>query len=93
MADTDAEVAVVMFGANDGQGLIAADGTTYQRVSEPGWQAEYGRAAAVMDQLQAPGRLVLWVTQPPMRDGDFDARMDIVNAIYAMRRRSARGLT
>jgi hypothetical protein len=83
MADTDAEVAVVMFGANDGQGLIAADGTTYQRVSEPGWQAEYAdRVAAVMDQLQAPGRLVLWVTQPPMRDGDFDARMDIVNAIY-----------
>jgi hypothetical protein len=83
MTDTDAEVAVVMFGANDGQGLIAPDGTTYQRVSEPGWQREYAdRVAALMDQLRADGRLVLWVTQPPMRDGDFDARMDIVNEIY-----------
>jgi hypothetical protein len=83
MADTDAEVVVVMFGANDGQGLIAADGTTYQQVSDPGWQREYSaRVSALMDQLQAGGRLVLWVAQPPMRDGDFDARMDIVNDLY-----------
>jgi hypothetical protein len=83
MAATDAEVAIVMFGANDGQGLIAADGTVHQRVSEPGWQREYAsRVGAVMDQLQAPDRLVLWVSQPPMRDGDFDARIRIINGIY-----------
>jgi hypothetical protein len=83
MDATDAEVAVVMFGANDGQGLIAADGTVHQRVSEPGWQREYAaRVGAVMDQLQSPGRLVLWVAQPPMRDGDFDARIRIINEIY-----------
>ncbi len=83
MADTDAEVVLIMFGANDGQGLIAADGTTYQHVSDAGWQREYGiRVAAVMDQLQADDRLVFWIAQPPMRDGDFDARMDIVNRIY-----------
>jgi hypothetical protein len=83
MEATDAEVVIVMFGANDGQGLVAADGTVHQRVSEPGWQQEYGRrVAAVMDQLQAPGRLVLWVAQPPMRDGDFDARIRIINELY-----------
>ena len=83
MDETDAEVVVVMFGANDGQGLIGADGTTYQQVTEGGWQREYAaRVAAVMDQLQEGGRLVLWVTQPPMRDGDFDARMHIVNELY-----------
>jgi len=83
MAATAAEVVVIMFGANDGQGIVGADGTVYQRVSEPGWQREYaGRVAAVMDQLQASGRLVLWVGQPPMRDGDFDARIRILDEIY-----------
>ena len=79
---TGAEVVILMLGANDGQGLQAADGTIYQRVSEPGWQAEYARrVAALMDQLRADGRLVLWVSQPPMRDGDFQARMAIINEI------------
>jgi hypothetical protein len=83
MEETDAEVVIVMFGANDGQGLIAADGATYPQVTEAGWQREYAdRVGAVMDQLQVGGRLVLWVTQPPMRDGDFDARMAIVNGLY-----------
>lgn len=89
MAATDAEVVVIMFGANDGQGLIAADGTTYQQVSDPGWQREYeDRVEAVMDQLHAEDRLVYWVTQPPMRDGDFHARMAIINDIYREAARS-----
>ena len=83
MDETQAEVVVIMFGANDAQGLIAADGTTYQHVADRGWQREYARrVAAVMDQLRADDRLVFWVAQPPMRDGDFDARMDILNRIY-----------
>ena len=83
MASTEAEVAVVMFGANDGQGIIEADGTVHQSVSEPGWQAEYRlRVDAVMDQLYAPDRLVLWVLQPPMRDGEFDARIQIIDDVY-----------
>ncbi len=77
----DPEAVVIMFGANDAQGLIAADGTTFEQVEEPGWQAEYTRrVASIMDQLQ--GRLVFWVLQPPMRDGDFNARMRILNDIY-----------
>jgi hypothetical protein len=82
MQQTGAEVVILMLGANDGQGLQAADGTIYQRVSDPGWQAEYARrVAALMDQLRADGRLVFWVSQPPMRDGDFQSRMAIINGI------------
>jgi hypothetical protein len=89
MASTDAEVVIIMFGANDGQGLITADGTVHQQLSDPGWQQEYAvRVASVMEQLRADGRLVFWIAQPPMRDGEFDARMDIVNEIY---RGAARG--
>jgi hypothetical protein len=83
MESTRAEVAVVMFGANDGQGIVEADGTVHQSVSDPGWAEEYRRRVdAVMDQLYAPDRLVLWVLQPPMRDGGFDARIQIINDVY-----------
>lgn len=85
LAATDPEVVVVMFGANDGQGILTADGTAIQRVSDPGWDDEYARrVATVMDLLRAEGddRLVLWVLQPPMRDGDLDARIDVINDVY-----------
>jgi hypothetical protein len=84
MDDTDPEVVVIMFGANDGQGIVTADGTAIQRVSDPAWDDEYAlRVGAVMDLLRdGEDRLVFWVLQPPMRDTDFDARIDIINAVY-----------
>lgn len=79
---TEPEVTVVMFGANDSQGMLI-DGNPYQP-SSPEWQAEYRRRVAfVMDQLRGEGRLVVWVGQPHMRDGGFDERMGVLNAIYA----------
>lgn len=84
VAEFDPEVVVVMFGGNDGQGIVEPDGTVHQRVSDPGWAPEYARrVGAVMDQLRGDGEtLVYWVLQPPMRDGDFDARIDIINGVY-----------
>lgn len=80
----DPEVVVIMFGANDAQGMELADGTVFQRVAEPGWQREYARrVGAVMDLLRADGRLVYWVGQPVMRDSGFDDRMAILDRIYA----------
>ncbi len=78
----DPEVVVVMFGANDSQGM-EIDGAPYQP-SSPEWQAEYRRrVGVVMDQLRGDGRLVLWVGQPHMRDGGFDERMGVLDQIYA----------
>lgn len=79
---TDPEVAVVMFGANDSQGMVI-EGDAYQPSSEE-WQAEYRRRVGfVMDQLRGDGRLVVWVGQPRMRDDGFDERMGVLNDIYA----------
>lgn len=84
VARVDPELVVVMFGGNDGQGIVEPDGTVHQRVSDPGWAPEYARrVAALMDQLRGDGdTLVYWVLQPPMRDVDFDARIDIINDVY-----------
>lgn len=84
MAATDPEVVVVMFGANDGQGIVTADGTAIQEVHDPAWDDEYGRrVAAVMDLLRdGDERLVYWVLQPPMRDGGLDARIDVINEVH-----------
>jgi hypothetical protein len=72
---------VVMFGANDSQGM-EVDGEPVQPDDER-WQAEYRRrVGVVMDLLQGDGRLVVWVGQPRMRDAGFDARMGVLDAIY-----------
>jgi len=78
----DPEVVVVMFGANDSQGM-EVDGEPVQPDDER-WKAEYRRrVGVVMDQLQGEGRLVVWVGQPHMRDAGFDERMAALDEIYA----------
>jgi hypothetical protein len=77
----DPEVVVAMFGANDAQGLIL-DGSAVPYGS-PEWTEEYARRVGeLMDLLSAGGRPVLWVGQPPMRDGGFSAKMRALDAIY-----------
>jgi hypothetical protein len=82
----DPEVVVAMFGANDAQGLIRAGSAVPYGSRE--WRAEYARrVGALMDQLTAGGRPVLWVSQPPMRNRSFSDKMRDLDAIY---RREAR---
>lgn len=78
----DPDVMLIMFGANDAQGLSAADGTF--SFGEEGWTREYRRrVGATMDFLTAdPDRLVVWVGQPSARDSAFAGRMDLVNGIF-----------
>jgi hypothetical protein len=83
MATHRPEVAFILFGGNDSQGLVGGDGRTYPGPSDPGWQEEYARrVGAVMDVLRADDRIVFWVGLPPMRDDGFDGRARIMNAIY-----------
>lgn len=82
VAEDDPDVFVVMFGANDGQN-IAARGNVLPFASQE-WQREYGRrVSAVMDILSGDGRRLYWVGQPIARSGDFDAKMRVLNGIYA----------
>lgn len=76
------EVFIVMFGANDSQGIKTPEGQIFQP-GDPGWTAEYRRrVAGVMDLLGGGNRLVLWVGQPIMRSAEFSQRMAELNAIY-----------
>lgn len=78
------EVAILMFGGNDAQGIVGPDGQVFGQVDSPGWRAEYGRrVAAVMDALHARDRVIFWVGQPPMRDTGFDQRVAVINEVVA----------
>jgi hypothetical protein len=75
------EVVVVMFGANDAQGMELPDGVF--DVGAPEWNAEYRRRVGdTMDLLAGDGRLVIWVGQPYMRDPGFSNRMGVLDDIY-----------
>lgn len=76
------EAVVIMFGANDAQGM-EVDGAVYERLSD-GWKDHYrARVAGTMDLLKSPGRIVYWVGQPIMRDAAFSSRMAQLNEIYS----------
>jgi hypothetical protein len=78
------DIMVVIFGANDAQGIRTPAGDVYQ-VGSDGWQREYARRVGlVMDMLRAPGRLVVWAGLPPMRDGDFSDRLRGLDQIYKL---------
>jgi hypothetical protein len=77
------EVAFILFGGNDSQGIIGPDGESYPGPSDARWQAEYARRVGqVMDVLRADDRIVFWVGLPPMRDDGFDGRARVMNEIY-----------
>ena len=80
----DPEVVVVVLGVNDGQGIVRDDGTPVPEVSDPRWAEEYRRrVGALMDQLRADDRWVVWVAQPPMREPGYAARLATVNRVHA----------
>ena len=80
--EQDPDAFVVMFGANDGQNIAA--GGEVLAFGSPEWTREYTRrVAAVMDTLSGDGRQLLWVGQPIARSSDFDAKMQVLNGIYA----------
>ena len=83
MATHRPEVAFVLFGGNDSQGIVAPDGQTFGGPGDAGWRAEYARRVAeVMDVLRAEDRVVYWIGLPPMRESGFDGRAAIMNTIY-----------
>ncbi|MFP4514268.1 MAG: DUF459 domain-containing protein [Acidimicrobiales bacterium] len=80
----DPEAVVIMFGANDAQGLETDDGQVFGVLTD-GWIEEYQRrVAGTMDLLRDPDgeRIVYWVGQPIMRSAGFSERMAGLNAIY-----------
>ncbi|HAS11968.1 MAG TPA: hypothetical protein DCS55_15840 [Acidimicrobiaceae bacterium] len=76
------DAVVVMFGANDAQGMVLPAGS--EPFGTQAWLDEYRwRVAWVMDALAAGGADAYWVGQPVMRSDSFSARMAALNEIYA----------
>lgn len=78
---TDPDVMVVVFGANDGQGMELDSGVF--QPGDPEWNAEYARRVdAVMTYLEQQGVRVYWIGQPIARDADYSARLRLMNGIF-----------
>jgi uncharacterized protein len=92
VAEQDPDVFVVMFGANDGQN-IAVRGQVLE-FNSTAWRREYTRrVSAVIDVLSGDGRQLYWVGQPIARAADFDAKMQVLNEIYAEQADGRDGVT
>ena len=81
LPEADPDIVVATFGGNDAQGLAVESGEFIigDPVSnEAEWTEEYqARAGAVMDQLLAGGRTVVWVGIPNDDNPEVTARMAI----------------
>ena len=75
--------AVVMFGANDRQGLQTSSGKVYW-FGQHGWTAEYGRRVREAIAILQDGgtRRIYWVGQPIMPDPKFNRQIKVINDIY-----------
>lgn len=82
--ETPVDVAVVVFGTNDAQGID--DGGTIHDFGTPGWKAAYGRRIDdLVGLFRSRGVVVYWVGMPRMKRDGFDGRMAIVNEVVEAR--------
>lgn len=80
--EQDPDAMVLIFGANDVQGIETPDGEIFQP-GEPGWSAEYRRrVAGTMDLLQGEVGRQFWVGQPIASSESYSERMAMVNTIF-----------
>ena len=88
LAEVNPAIVVLTFGGNDAQGL--ADSTGKFSFSRPtgadgadvGWRAEYAkRVAAVIEQLTAGGRHLIWVGIPNDVDPGQSARLAVQDQV------------
>jgi hypothetical protein len=77
------DVAVVVFGANDTEGLWDDDHRHAYAFMTPAWQTIYGaRMARLVARLRAQQAMVYWVGLPRMRKPDYDADVAAEDAFY-----------
>jgi hypothetical protein len=79
----DPGAAVVMWGANDNQGVQTSSGKVYQFGSD-GWQKEYRKRVDEVIAVLFDGgvRRIYWVGQPVMPGATFDRQIRVVNDIF-----------
>ncbi len=81
------DIAVVMLGANDEQGMFA--GRQVLAFDTPPWRAIYAaRIDALASLLRRNAGAVYWVGLPKMRRPAYDEKAQRLNALYEMRARA-----
>lgn len=81
LGDKHLDIAVVMFGANDEQGILSG-GAVYA-FGTPGWRTVYTqRLQALVALLRLHGAAVYWVGLPRMERAEYDRKAGILNDIY-----------
>ncbi|WP_420470669.1 DUF459 domain-containing protein [Brevundimonas sp. FT23042] len=81
------DVAVVLFGTNDAQG-IELDGTVHAFGTD-GWKAAYAkRVDDLVTLLRSRDVAVYWVGLPRMKRESFDGRMSLINEVVSARMRA-----
>lgn len=75
--------AIVMFGANDRQGVQTPSGKVYF-FETGGWKKEYRRRVQQAIDILQDGRVrrIYWVGQPIMPDATFSRQLRVLNDIY-----------
>lgn len=82
LAEQPVDLAVVSFGANDTQDIYE-DGKLMRYMGDD-WRQHIGdKVRAYVELLRGDGASVVWVGLPRMRDGEFDAKIQQMNAFYA----------
>lgn len=74
------DIAVVMFGGNDGQ-PVTVDGVTYVEYTSAWWDLYRRRVGEVMDVLRGD-RIAYWVGLPVMKDAEFREHARQMNDVY-----------
>ncbi|HEV7354303.1 MAG TPA: DUF459 domain-containing protein [Brevundimonas sp.] len=81
------DVAVILFGTNDAQG-IELDGTVHA-FGTPGWRTAYARRVDdLVNLLRSRGVAVYWVGLPTMKRESFDEKMRLINEVVGGRMRA-----
>lgn len=91
LASNPYDVIVVMIGANDRQPIRA--GETRHAFGSAEWARAYeANIDKLLDRLAASGAKVVWLSQPPMKDADYDDALKDISALQR-ERVEARGMT
>jgi len=76
------DVIVVMFGANDGQGILDTDGTAYNLYT-PEWERVYhDRVNRYLALFSDRVKIIYWVGHPITDSPDFQPKFLVMNSIY-----------
>lgn len=84
IAEQPVDVAVILFGTNDAQGISLDD--EVHDFGTDGWKAAYAkRVDDLVALLRRRNVAVYWVGLPTMQRASFDARMTLINDVVAAR--------